>query len=224
MQRLEAGATAATIQDRRRSRQAAGDPRRAVDGGQRRWHRRPGAHRGYDVSGKTGSSQVISNAGRPPPARPPRTCATTAGSSSSRRATTRRSPASCSSIGILAATPPRDPSHPRDVFAKLEGSQRRRCRDFKLNYSDPYAWRQPGCGWRTDRVERRPITSTGAGHRHLARGARLTQQHHRRSDAHVAHGYHPSHAIRWLGAMVFARSTTALHRQVAPITSGCARC
>jgi hypothetical protein len=24
--------------------------------------------------------------------------------------------------------------------------------------------------------------------------------------------------------MVFARSTTALHRQVAPITSGCARC
>ena len=62
---------------------------------------------GYDVSGKTGTAQVISNTGRQRRQGQdrPRTCATTAGSCSSRRATTRRSPASSSSsTGSTAAT------------------------------------------------------------------------------------------------------------------------
>ena len=81
-----------------RSRQAAGDPRRPVDGGQRRRHRRARAHRRATTSsGKTGTAQVISNAGgKRAPAKTTRTCATTAGSCSSRRATTRRLPASSS--------------------------------------------------------------------------------------------------------------------------------
>ena len=50
-----------------RSREAAGDPRRPVDGRERRRHRRPGAdRRAATSSGKTGTAQVISNQGAAP--------------------------------------------------------------------------------------------------------------------------------------------------------------
>ena len=53
-----------------RSREAAGDPRRPVDGRQRAAARAARARiAGHDVSGKTGTAQVISNAGRQAAAR-----------------------------------------------------------------------------------------------------------------------------------------------------------
>ena len=59
------------------ARDAGGAARRPMDGGQRRRHRGPRSHPGRDVSGKTGTAQVISNQGRararrhrPRPARP----------------------------------------------------------------------------------------------------------------------------------------------------------
>ena len=94
---LEAGAAAGAVADtvRVQARDAVGAARRAVDGRQRRRHRRPRrASTGRDVAGKTGTAQVISIQGRQRARKAPtRTCATTAGSCSSRRATTRRSPA-----------------------------------------------------------------------------------------------------------------------------------
>ena len=79
---------------------------------------------GYDVSGKTGTAQVISlEGGRAARARPTRTCATTAGSCSSRRATTRRLPASSSpSTASTAPTRRRSRKHVLETFfAKKEG-------------------------------------------------------------------------------------------------------
>ena len=83
---------AAAVDGRHRAGQAAGDPRRAVDGRQRRRHRRPRAHRRATTSrarpARRRSSRTQAQGGRR--ARPTRTCATTAGSCSSRRATTRQ--------------------------------------------------------------------------------------------------------------------------------------
>ena len=63
---------------------------------------------GHDVAGKTGSAQVISNAGRLAAAADrTRICGTTAGSCSSRRETIRKSPAWSSSSTVFTARTPR---------------------------------------------------------------------------------------------------------------------
>ena len=99
---------------------------------------------GHDVCGKTGTAQVISNAGRMPRPAAGRTCATTAGSCSSRRATIRRSPASCSSSTASTARTPRRSriTSSRRYFAKQDGKPLPpppTHEDLRLDYKDPYA-------------------------------------------------------------------------------------
>ena len=97
-----------------------GDPRRAVDGRQRRGHRRPRADRGPRRVGQDrhGAGDLEPGAKAARGQAPTRTCATTAGSCSSRRATIRRSPAWCSPSTASTAThaAPIAQARPRDVL------------------------------------------------------------------------------------------------------------